>query len=176
MNAYINLIRAAESVMRRAHTYVEGKGFAPSEFGVLEVLRYCGRLTQGELAGKLLKTCGTVTANVDKLEKRGLVTRERSTDDRRVVTVSLTSAGKTLIDEMFPIHARCVADQFAALTRVEREQLRELCRKLGTGNASRVRNVGSGDEMKDGRDRSGERVRRVDRRAHPVRATRGRQR
>src|SRR5690242_3481831 len=102
LNAYINLVRAAESVMKRAHAYASSHGFIPSEFGVLEVLLYCGTLSQGELARKLLKTCGTVTSNVDALEKRGLVRRERSTDDRRVVMVSLTKDGKGLIEHMFP--------------------------------------------------------------------------
>lgn len=135
LNAYINLVRAAEAVMKRAHAYVAAQGFIPSEFGVLEVLLYCGTLSQGELAKKLLKTCGTVTSNVDGLEARGLVRRERSSDDRRVVRVSLTKSGKAMIERLFPRHARLVADQFSTLSRVEREQLRRLCRKLGTAPA-----------------------------------------
>jgi len=133
LNAYINLVRAAESVVKRAHAYVTAEGFIPSEFGVLEVLHYCGTLSQGELAKKLLKTCGTVTSNVDTLEQRGLVLRERSQEDRRVVRVSLTKRGKALIDRMFPHHARSVAEQFSMLSRMEREQLRKLWRKLGKG-------------------------------------------
>jgi len=133
LNAYINLVRAAEAVMKRAHVYVSAEGFGPSEFGVLEVLRYCGTLSQGELAKKLLKTCGTVTTNVDALEERGLVQRERSREDRRVIRVSLTREGSALIQRLFPLHARAVATQFAVLSRTEREMLRRLCRKLGKG-------------------------------------------
>jgi MarR family 2-MHQ and catechol resistance regulon transcriptional repressor len=133
LNAYINLVRAAEAIVKRAHAYVAAEGFIPSEFGVLEVLHYCGTLRQGELAKKLLKTCGTLTSNVDALEERGLVLRQRSQDDRRVVRVSLTKSGKALIERMFPHHARSVAEQFSMLSRMEREQLRRLCRKLGKG-------------------------------------------
>lgn len=133
LNAYINLVRAAEAVMKRAHAYVSSQGFGPSEFGVLEVLRYCGTLSQGELAKKLLKTCGTVTSNVDALEEKGLVRRERSPGDRRVIHVSLTRQGSALIERLFPLHARAVATQFLVLSRTEREILRRLCRKVGKG-------------------------------------------
>src|SRR5690348_6302892 len=105
LNAYINLVRAAESVMKRAHAYVSGQGFSTTEFGVLEVLRYCGPLSQSELAAKLIKSCGAVTAVVDKLEDRQLVERRRSEDDRRVITLHLTSKGKALIERLFPVHA-----------------------------------------------------------------------
>jgi MarR family 2-MHQ and catechol resistance regulon transcriptional repressor len=148
LNAYINLVRAAEAVMKRAHAHMSAD-FVPSEFGVLEVLRYCGTLSQGELAKKLLKTCGTVTANVDNLERRGLVRRERSTDDRRVVRVNLTNRGRALIERLFPLHARAVAGQFAVLSRAERETLRQLCRKVGVGTAAQESSGSAGQKDTD---------------------------
>ena len=66
------------------------------------------------------------------MEQRGLVRRERARGDRRIVNVSLTASGHRLIAAVFPKHAETVTKQLAALTAREQEQLRRLCRKLGT--------------------------------------------
>ena len=72
---------------------------------------------------------------IDNLEARGLVQRERSTDDRRVVTVSLTAAGKELIERFFPEHVRAIVEEMGVLTADEQETLGRLCRKLGRKEA-----------------------------------------
>src|SRR5207237_953484 len=103
----------------------------PSQFGVLEALLHLGSLCQGELAQKLLRCCGSVTAVVEGLERRGLVERKREARDKRFVRVALTSKGRRRIGGILPAHARTVAEQFGALTDREQEELRRLCRKLG---------------------------------------------
>ena len=70
---------------------------------------------------------------VEGLEKRGLVVRQRTEEDKRFVRVALTGKGRKLIDEVFPGHARAVAGRFAVLAPREQEELRRLCRKLGLG-------------------------------------------
>jgi DNA-binding MarR family transcriptional regulator len=47
---------------------------------------------------------GTMTTRVDRLAEKGLVAREPSVHDRRSVIVSLTEAGRTLVDEVMVIH------------------------------------------------------------------------
>ena len=132
LSAFINLVRASESVTTRSHGHLAEEGLSGSEFGVMETLFHCGTLSQGELAGKLLRACGTVTATVDRLEKRKLVARKRSLEDRRSVHVQLTEKGREIVGRIFPNHARAIAKEFAVLTAAEQKQLRRLCRKLGT--------------------------------------------
>ena len=75
-----------------------------------------------------------MTLVVDNLERRGLVRRERSGDDRRFVRVELTPSGTALIREVFPRHADAVATELGVLTGEEHRQLTRLCRRLaGTG-------------------------------------------
>ena len=133
LSAFINLMRAADSVAARSHKHLSGKDLTLSQFGVLEALLHCGPMTQGELAGKLLRSCGSVTSVVDILERRGLVDRERSEEDRRLVRAKLTAEGYRLIKGIFPEHVRTVLRQFKVLTAAEQEALRRLCRKVGLG-------------------------------------------
>ena len=67
------------------------------EFDVLATLRRSGkpyRLTPSELIGSMMLTSGAMTNRLDKLEAKGLISREHSKEDRRSVSVQLTKDGK----------------------------------------------------------------------------------
>ncbi|AHC52132.1 MarR family transcriptional regulator [Sulfolobus acidocaldarius SUSAZ] len=57
-----------------------------------------------ELANKYLVTQASITSTVDKLEDMGLVRRERSQDDRRLVLIYITEKGKEVMEEGFKIY------------------------------------------------------------------------
>ena len=135
LNAFITLVRAAEAVTVALHRNLAVKRLTSSQFGVLEALFHLGPLCQGELAGKLLRSGASVTSVVEGLEKRGLVVRQRTEEDKRFVRVALTGKGRKLIEEIFPGHARTAARLFAALTADEQDELRRLCRTLGMAAA-----------------------------------------
>lgn len=135
LNALITLVRAAEAVTVSLHREMGAKGLTASQFGVLEALLHLGPLCQGELAGKLLRSGASVTSVVDGLEARGLVVRQRTAEDKRFVRVALTAKGRALIRELFPAHVGRVARVFGALDSAEQDDLRRLCRKLGTAAA-----------------------------------------
>ena len=102
-----------------------------TQFGVLEALLHLGPMCQKDLAIKQLKTGGNMTLVIDNLEKRQLVRRERSIEDRRHNTIYLTISGKELIDNYFPQHVSAIEHELAVLTPTEQEQLHALSRKLG---------------------------------------------
>ena len=106
-------------------------GLTVSQFSVMEALLHCGPLSQQEVGHKILRSRGNITMVVDNLEKRGLVQRERDEDDRRVVVVSLTQAGRELISRIFPQHVTDIVAEMSILTVEEQETLGRLCRKLG---------------------------------------------
>ncbi len=74
-----------------------------------------------------------MTTVLDNLERRGLVVRRREKDDRRCLMVHLTDAGRRLMERLFPRHVADVVHDFEVLTAAEQEELRRLCRVLGTG-------------------------------------------
>jgi MarR family 2-MHQ and catechol resistance regulon transcriptional repressor len=115
----------------RLNGLLTGAGVTESQFGALEALYHLGSLHQRDLGEKLLRSSGNITMVVDNLEKRGLVRRERGTEDRRFVTVHLTEPGRRLIAGLFPRHLANIVQEMSALTNAEQEELGRLCRKLG---------------------------------------------
>lgn len=131
LDAYIKLVRAAESVSTRLHRHLDAHKLTVTQFGVLEALYHLGSMYQRELAEKLLKSGGNITLVIDNLEKRQLVKRDREVGDRRCISVSLTDTGKQLITEIFPTHVAAVVKELSILTLTEQEELGRLCRRLG---------------------------------------------
>src|SRR5882672_9557680 len=101
LDAYIKLMRAAESVTARSHVVLPD-AITFTQFAALEALYHLGPLCQSELAAKLLKSGGNLTLVVGNLERAGLVARERGTTDRRFVRVALTPKGRKVITALFP--------------------------------------------------------------------------
>ena len=133
LDTYIKLMRAAESVARRALSCVQDSGLTEGQFGVLEALYHLGPLKLSDLARKHLRSPNNLTVIVDNLEKSALVRRQRCENDRRIVFVHLTEAGEQLITSLFPQHAAAVEKEMSLLTDEERELLDSLLRRLGKG-------------------------------------------
>ncbi|MGY2004801.1 MarR family winged helix-turn-helix transcriptional regulator [Blastococcus sp. SYSU DS1024] len=108
---------------------------APS-FDVLAALRRAGapyQLTPTALMRTALVTSGAITQRLDRLEERGLITRERSEADGRAVVVTLTDAGRSALDAALPDHLETERRLLEALPSGEREQLAALLRRLLVG-------------------------------------------
>jgi MarR family 2-MHQ and catechol resistance regulon transcriptional repressor len=127
----VKLLRAAKTVIARTETRLHAVGLTPTQLGVLEGILHRGAMTQRELGRKVLTSAGNMTDVIDKLERRGLVSRTRAKLDRRSVLVDLTPAGRTLIQSVFPGHAADIAAAMAGLDRAELGELGRLLRKLG---------------------------------------------
>lgn len=67
----------------------------------VDLIDYHGRLTAGDLAQAASLTTGAVTTALDRLERAGLVLRERSEQDRRKVYVALTPHGTRLLRALY---------------------------------------------------------------------------
>lgn len=133
LDAYIKLMRSAESVSARVVALLAPAGLTVSQFGVLDALYHLGPLAQGELGRKILKSSGNITLVVDNLEKRGLVARERSMRDRRSVRVSLTRSGRDLFRRVMPGHVQAIVKEMRVLRPREQKTLSSLCKAVGTG-------------------------------------------
>lgn len=131
LNSYIKLQRAAESIAVRTHKHLLQENLSSSQFGVLECLYHLGPLCQRDIGRKILKSSGNISTVIDNLEKRGYVTRERSSRDRRYISVKLTPAGRELIRHIFPGHVEEIVANMRKLSPREQQQLSRLCKKLG---------------------------------------------
>ncbi|GFE60946.1 MarR family winged helix-turn-helix transcriptional regulator [Geobacter sp. AOG2] len=131
LNTYTKLMRAAESVTSRVGRTMGASDLTISQFGVLEALLHKGPLCQRDIAAKILKSTGNITLVIDNLEKRGLVRRERTNEDRRYLTIQLTEHGLELIQDVFTRVEAAIVEEMQVLTNDEQEALGGLCKKLG---------------------------------------------
>jgi DNA-binding MarR family transcriptional regulator len=86
-----------------------------------------------DLAASIGAPLSTVTRMVDRLESKGLIERQRSSEDRRIVLVQETAKGKRLRDAFIEYRLRIAHSMLEPLSLGEREILLELLRKLLTG-------------------------------------------
>ncbi|WP_240206716.1 MarR family transcriptional regulator [Vibrio sp. CyArs1] len=99
------------------------------EFDVLATLRRSGkpyRLTPSELINTMMLTSGAMTNRLDKLESKGLISREHSKADRRSVTVQLTQDGLVLIDKMIEEHVEVQDGLVKSLSASQKKQANQL--------------------------------------------------
>ncbi len=143
LRLWISLARCYTTFARAVACKVAEYDLTAPQFGVLEALYHKGPLSLGDLAEKLLVTGGNVTYVMDRLETQGMVVRERSGDDRRVVRAHLTSKGRATIEAVFPGHVTFVRDLVTGLRPDEQESLRGLLKKLGKEIALGVKSNGS---------------------------------
>jgi len=106
-------------------------GLGDSDFRVLEVLLHKGPLPVNVIGPKVFLTPGSISIAVDRLYEKGLVSRFDSEADRRVRVVDLTPKGRTLIRQIFHIHAKRMEELAQVLTESERVHLVNALKKLG---------------------------------------------
>ncbi|HCX84507.1 MAG TPA: MarR family transcriptional regulator [Micrococcales bacterium] len=101
MHVFSRLHRLAHHIeSMRAATFAQ-HDLTMWQFDVLAALRRAGEpyeLTPGRLVAQTHVSSGTMTNRIDRLAERGLVDRRGSNDDRRIVLVRLTPAGRAAVD------------------------------------------------------------------------------
>jgi DNA-binding MarR family transcriptional regulator len=98
----LNLLRTADRLMGKFESALKPSGLTPTQYNVLRILR--GISPQGiacqEIARRMITRDADLTRLLDRLESRGLVHRQRQTDDRRVVHATITEAGLSLLAQL----------------------------------------------------------------------------
>lgn len=90
-------------------------GLTAPQLLILQTLRNKGDLPAGEIAHDISLSQATITTILDRLEARGLVTRQRSDQDKRKVITSLTEDGRTILSNApMPLQEHFVR-QFSSL-------------------------------------------------------------
>ncbi|MFE4516552.1 MarR family winged helix-turn-helix transcriptional regulator [Kitasatospora sp. NPDC056783] len=124
------LYRLVDAELNR--TFAE-HGLDAASFDVLATLKRSGppyRLTPTGLMRSAMVTSGAITQRLDRLEARGLVTRDRSDQDGRSREVALTPEGHALIDRALPDHLATEHRMLAGLDEARRAELIETMRAL----------------------------------------------
>jgi DNA-binding MarR family transcriptional regulator len=109
---------------------IKGFGISPPHVGILRWIRDNAGENQRQLATHLGVLPSRLVLLLDELETKGLVTRQRSLQDRRNQVLQLSKKGTRLLEKVELIAAAHEADLSSALTESEREILIDLCAKL----------------------------------------------
>lgn len=115
---------AAVRLLRRARSADVGMDLDGPRASLLSVLVFGGALPVSRLAEVEQVSPPAITKLVDALESTGLVRRNRSTDDRRVVLVEATAAGRRLLERGRAARVRLVAELLNGATADELATLR----------------------------------------------------
>ncbi len=131
---WLRLIKNYNIIYRELRRRLQDSGLTFPQFEmILQLGRYEGGLPIIELSRRLLVTAGNVTGIVDRLEEKGLVTRVRQMDDRRVTKVELTERGGRLFKDIVPQHERDIGEILGVLSESELGELRGLLERLRIG-------------------------------------------
>lgn len=132
-----NLYRAASAIRRHMEqTVLAPERLSWTAFVTLWVLWIWGEMEARHLAAEANVTKGTLTGVLDTLEGRGYLVRRRHEEDRRLISVALTSEGEAVIAHVFPRFNAQESRIAGLLTERQRDDvasaLRRVVRDLGT--------------------------------------------
>lgn len=123
----VSLLRAADTVSRQLEEFFAPYGITGQQYNVLRILRGAKEpLPTMEIAERMMQKTPGLTGILDRLERKHLLRRDRSTSDRRVWLCSLTPSGQELVGE---VEAPLRQANVAAINAVQ-DELKTLCTGL----------------------------------------------
>ena len=128
--AYLSIVRTAAMLEHALAQALKPLNITPTQYNVLSILRGAGSdgLCRNEVGGRLVTAMPDVTRLLDRMEDTGLIVRQRSTTDRRVVSTRLTKKGLDLVGK---VDAKVIEIHEKQFRNVDRRSLKTLIALLG---------------------------------------------
>ena len=130
IHTWLIMLKAFQAIHHLSLPPILKEGLGDSDFRVLEVLLHKGPMPVNALGPKVDLNPGSVSVAVDRLYKKGLVSRVESESDRRVRTVSLTEKGRRVFVPIFRQHAALVKRAFQDVSPEEQRQMEEVLERI----------------------------------------------
>ena len=131
VHVWLVFMKAFQALLPHAARSIKRTKLGDSDFRVLEALLHKGPLPVNTIGPKVWLTPGSISVAVDRLVKKGLVSRKDHPDDRRVRQVELTAKGRALIARGFQEHSAAMETSVRVLSKNDRLTLLRLLKKLG---------------------------------------------
>src|ERR1700732_745800 len=126
LHAWLIMLKAWQTMSRYILPTLVEEGLGESDFRVLEVLLHKGPMPVNAIGPKVDLNPGSVSVAVDRLYKKGMVSRVESESDRRVRTVSLSEKGRRVFVPIFRQHAALIKRAFEHVSPAEHRQVEEV--------------------------------------------------
>ena len=131
--AFLDLLRTTDMLSRGLIQVIKTEDLSATQYNVLRILRGAPEgLSCGEIASRMITRDPDVTRLLDRLEKRGLISRCRETKDRRTVMVRMTPNGLKLLTRLDEPVQAAHRKQLGHLGRERLRTLTELLRVAGS--------------------------------------------
>ena len=124
------IVEFYEKLSSWEHEVVRGSDLTPGQMHAIEIIGHARSLRMKELAEKLGVTTGTLTVNVDKLERKGLILRKPHETDRRSYRILLTDAGEEHFARHHEFHFKLTEEIATALTPDELKTFEQVLEKV----------------------------------------------
>jgi MarR family transcriptional regulator, 2-MHQ and catechol-resistance regulon repressor len=131
LHAWLIMLKAWQSMSQYLLPSLLAEGLGESDFRVLEVLLHKGPMPVNAIGPKVYLNPGSVSVAVDRLYKKGFVSRVECSQDRRVRTVSLTEKGLEMFAPLFRRHAALIKSAFQDGSSEELQRLELVLKKIG---------------------------------------------
>ena len=131
LHTWLVMLRASNSIARFVLPPILRAGLGDSDFRVLHVLYDLGPTPVNAIGPKVNLNPGSISVAVDRLYKKGLVSRVESESDRRVRIVSLTEKGHELFVPVFRQQMDLVKRVFQDVSLDEQKQFEDVLKRIG---------------------------------------------
>src|SRR5271155_1568515 len=131
IHTWLIMMKASQAVARYSFPPILAEGQGDSDFRILDVLLHKGPIPVNAIGPKVNLNPGSVSVAVDRLYKKGFVSRVENSRDRRVRTVSLTEKGRQMFVPLFRRHTALIKRAFQDVSSEELEQLERILKKIG---------------------------------------------
>jgi MarR family transcriptional regulator, 2-MHQ and catechol-resistance regulon repressor len=131
LHTWLIMLKSWQSIGRYLRPTMSAEGLGESDFRVLEVLVHKGPMPVNAIGPKVDLNPGSVSVAVDRLYKKGFVSRVECSSDRRIRTVALTEKGREMFAPLFRRHAALIKRAFQDVSSEELQQLETVLKKIG---------------------------------------------
>lgn len=126
----IALRKIIQAIEMNSKKLVKRVGLTGPQLVILQEIARSGELTAGEIARAVSVSQATVTGILERMEKRGLLARQRSESDKRRIMVSITQPGRQILDEAPPLMQEAFVERFSSLQEWEQTMILSALQRL----------------------------------------------
>jgi DNA-binding MarR family transcriptional regulator len=126
----IALRKIIQAIEMNSKKLVKRVGLTGPQLIILQEIARCGEVTAGEIARAVSVSQATVTGILDRMESRGLLVRQRSDSDKRRIMVSITPAGRQILEDAPPLMQEAFVERFSSLQEWEQTMILSALQRL----------------------------------------------
>jgi DNA-binding MarR family transcriptional regulator len=125
---FVSVLKTADFLGQQAEQLLKLYGLTGTQYNVLRILRGAGQdgLPCRSVGDRMISHDPDMTRLLDRMEKRGLITRERQKIDRRVVKARITTLGLEMLKKLDQPVREMHKQQFEHMSSAKLKQLAEL--------------------------------------------------